>query len=799
MSKLLKSKIILGFMIVAIALVGFASFSKADCSLGSTTLKYGQRSAAVTCLQTSLNVTPATGYFGKLTLAAVKAFQANKGLTADGLVGAMTKAQITTGTVPPVVTGFAPAGCTAASGFSPVTGGACYAVGTTPTPVTGPLSLSLASDTPAAGYVLANQATADMLHFNVSGTGVLGTVVLHRSGISSQNTLSNVYLYDGVTRLTDGYSFNTAGDLTINNINLAISGTKTLSVKVDGSSTAGNDTTIAIAVTSFTSVGGTANAVNVQGNMMYLGTSSSLATVKFDGLNSGCSGGCNVNTGVSAYTVWSQAMQVNTRTVMLKSANFRMSGSAPVDAFANIKLYVDGIDSGKVGVVIPINGSNYAMFDMTATPISLTTGTHTLDLRADIFKGASYNVTTSVQTAADLTVYDPQIGVNIAVSTQNGASMPSSGGQLNINAGTGSFTIDPTFLSATNISGGTTGAVIAKYKIHGYSEDVKVQTLSVTPVLVNCTPSCATEGLQNVELYFNGSQVGTATNSTAWLQATGALSFNLGSQMIVPAGMDSVLEVRADLRTTGSVNYTAGTVSADLTAVTSNAQGQTSHSNVTLPASNITGHTLAIQTGVLAVSKSTGYANQSVTPNTANVKIGSYTLQNQSTSAAVRVTSLLVAMKEVGGTAMTSATTPALTNFSNLKTSETSGSGSIPVQPQGSNTFSVDFTLAPGAVKTIDVLADTSSATGTSFSTTLVVTSLSSNVAVSQNGTGYAVTGQVISLSSGTLTNPPTMVTASSTAQQFVAAAGGADSATKATFKLLASGGAVTVTELKLL
>ena len=75
-------------MVVAIVLVGAFAFvatsSAADCTI-TKTLKYGMRSAEVTCLQQQLGVTPATGYFGNLTKAAVKAFQTDKGLTVDGI------------------------------------------------------------------------------------------------------------------------------------------------------------------------------------------------------------------------------------------------------------------------------------------------------------------------------------------------------------------------------------------------------------------------------------------------------------------------------------------------------------------------------------------------------------------------------------------------------------------------------------------------------------------------------------------------------------------------------------------
>src|SRR5690606_9480976 len=101
---------------------------------------------------------------------------------------------------------------------------------------------------------------------------------------SDQSTLSNVYLYDGVQRLTDGYSFNTAGTLTINNLNLAVNGSKTISVKGDVYNptvgTAGyNIMTSLVGFTSGTAV----NAVNIQGNDMFIASGANLATVSLGG------------------------------------------------------------------------------------------------------------------------------------------------------------------------------------------------------------------------------------------------------------------------------------------------------------------------------------------------------------------------------------------------------------------------------------------------------------------------------------------------------------------------------------
>jgi peptidoglycan hydrolase-like protein with peptidoglycan-binding domain len=228
MSNLLKSKFLLGVMVVATLLVGVvavnATSASAACSI-TTTLRVGSKGEQVKCLQTAVGVS-ADGSFGPKTKAAVIAWQKSMGLVADGVFGAKSRAAFAGGsmgmTYPAGCTsasGFSsttgmpctststtlPAGCTSTAGFSPITGASCA---TGAMSQTGPVQAMLASDNPASGYIIGNQATADLLHVAFTGTGVVNSVTLQRTGVSDQNTLSNVYLYDGMTRLTDGYSFN---------------------------------------------------------------------------------------------------------------------------------------------------------------------------------------------------------------------------------------------------------------------------------------------------------------------------------------------------------------------------------------------------------------------------------------------------------------------------------------------------------------------------------------------------------------------------------------------------------------
>lgn len=769
------------------------SSSIANCTGVTFTrnMTVGATGSDVKCLQTILNQSVTTrlavtgvgspgsetSYFGPLTLSAVKVYQAEHGWTPANQVGPLTRAALN----------------------ASLSGGGTVIL--PPVNPTGPVSATLSFDNPAAGALIESQAGADLLHINFTGTGTITSVTLQRNGVSDQNTVSSLYLYDGVNRLTDGYSFNVNGTTTINGLDIAVNGSKVISVKTDFSAciTAGTCGTIAVSMTGYTA-NGTASSANVMGNMFGFITGSSATAYM---TTNTATSTANVNAGTTQYTMWSDTIQVNTRAVQFKGMSFKMIGSAPTNALANIKLFIDGVDSGTVATIGTIQGSNYAMFNFV-TPINLTTGTHTIDVRADIVTGANRTIQLSVQQAADMVLYDAQVGVNFAIQASSGTTfVADSGTTVTILTGSSTVVVDPSFTSLTNITAGSTNAVIGKFLLHGYGEDVKVNTLYVTPVLTSATlatgtcTDATTCTLSNLTLYFNGSQIGS--QDSVWTASDGYSTFSLGSQMIIPAGQDSTLEVRADLQTSGGVNYTGGTIAVTLegASTNNNAQGQSSSEIIDIPGSDVSTTGLTISSASLVVSKNTSYANSTINPNTQGARIGSYTLQNQSSSEATRLTSLNVKMYDSSDdSALSSSTTPTLTNFSALRTSDTTGAGSTPITPTGNDTFSVTDVLQPGASMTIDIYANTASeASSYQLYTTLTVASIGAVSNIADSGT--VATGQTITLGSGTVATP-TLVTASTTPAQFIAAGGsGAQNASQATFSFISTSAPSTITELK--
>lgn len=754
------------------ASLGTTTTTTGSCYVFTTGLAVGQTSEAVKQLQVRLNANSATAlavtagsngsagyettYFGPATKAAVMKFQALNGLDQVGNVGPLTRGKLnascstgTTTTVPPTTT-------------------------------TGPVTAMLAVDNPASGTVIGGQATADLMHVTLTGSGTVNSMTFQRTGLSVNTDLSNVYLYNGATRLTDSASVNSSGVITFTGMNLAVNGSVTISVRADIDSSAdGSD--VGVTLTSYT-VNGTAVTANIAGNRMAITISASL--LGSASITMATSSSVNVNAGTLNYTMWTAPIQVSTHKMWLKSASFHFVGSAPTNSIANLGLYVDGI---KVASSTGVNQYNYVTFDLMGAPYALTTGAHTVDVRGDLVNGAARTAQLSLQNAGDFMITDDTVGVNVSPTAAGSiqTAFPLLGNTINISTGSLSISIDPTFSVMTNVTGGSTNAVIGRYKINSYGEDEKITSVTITPTIANATAGTATTfSLSNVQLYLNGSQVG----SVCQYAGSGSCTFTLGSSAIVAGGATaSTLEVRADIQTTSGTNYSAGTISV---AGTLNAQGLYSFNTISAQAIPAT-TAITISTGQLVVAKNGAYTNQTVSPNTTGVKIGSFTVQNQSTSEPVRVTNLAVRLTSDGSTALTST----LTNYTNVRTSEMSGNGATPQNAAASLNYSVDFTIAAGATKTIDIYADLGSTTSTAIETTLLVTAYGSNSNVTLTPSAET-DGQLISISTGSV-SAPSFIASSSTTPQYIATAAGATDATKETFQFTATNGSGTINNLK--
>src|SRR5574343_146855 len=417
-------KMIAGVAFALVVLVG----TSASAAITST-LRQGSRGAQVMELQQFLNncsaetMVDATGpgskgmetsFFGPATRRAVIAFQNKFGVTTTatsaGLVGPMTRAAIAKG-------------CGTGTGTTPV--------------VTGGVSASLSSTSPASGTLVAGSAAANMAEFvfsnGTSSAVKISNVTLMRSGISVDTTLSNVYLYNGVNRLTDSASVSN-GVITFNDpsglFTVGANSTTTISVRSDIAAGVSGQT-VGVTLTSFTVAGSAATATSVAGALHSTATVSGVATLDFNATTTPSASTVDPQTD---YTMWQNVVTVGNRDAWLRSLRLRQIGSVNSSDRSNFRLYVDGT---MVGSAVPsLDSMGYITFDLSSAPVKLLTGGRTIKVLGDIVGGSSRTFSFSLRQASDAWVTDSQLGTNILATANSSTFSARTSTSATINSGT---------------------------------------------------------------------------------------------------------------------------------------------------------------------------------------------------------------------------------------------------------------------------------------------------------------------------------------------------------------------------
>lgn len=711
----LKTKFVLG-----LALVFALAFSMTAEAAITLTLKQGSNNSQVKELQQGLNsqgftvsTTGAgsagseTNYFGSKTKTAVKAWQTSKGLVADGIFGPASRAAWTGSTS----TGTFPAGCTSAVGYSPTTGLPCN--GTTTNTQTGPVSASF-GNTPASSTLVAGQATADLAHFVFNGSGTVTNVVLKRIGVSADTTPSNVYLFDGATRLTDAASVSNDGSVTFSvpaGI-FTVNGSKTIAVKADiATGTSGQ--TVGMQLVSFATSAGTTTA-NLSGNIH------SVATATLAGVSSGTvtPSGATINPG-SNITLWQSTLTISQRDVWMKRFALRNIGSAPANAFANFKLFVNGV---QVATATGLDANGYVTFDMTSAPVTLASGSRVVRVDADVVSGASRTVQLSARNAADMDLVDSSFGVNVSPST----AFPWEGTANTIAGGSGgTLTIEKDVSSpSSNLTNGANDQVIGVFKLTAFGEPIKIETLRVA-YTGSANIDDDDDSLRNARLMIGGAQYGSTASLNETTDGTLAYTSYTLNYTVMP-GTPVLLEVRADIYDgEGTNDIVAGTdtILAVIAAGSSNAQKVDSLGSVTVPGSAVSANTLTVGSTAVTLTADGTYPNQSVSLPATAFKIGDWNLSGSSTED-VLLTTFSFDVDEVTNATFSEAD---LTNlYAVVKNGSTVLWTSSPLATVSAadNNFSLNYTLAKNTSVQVELYANSGSTvtTSDSFKTDLTVT-----------------------------------------------------------------------------
>lgn len=613
-----------------------------------------------------------TSYFGSLSKAAVAKFQAANGISpAAGYWGPITRAK-------------ANSMCTTSGG---TTGGG--------TVVTGNGLKVMLGASPMYGTLVQGQAIGELAKFTFSNpTGVPVTVTsvsFNRIGVSSDSTLSNVYLFQGATRLTDSAGIST-GAFTFNDptgLFVVPAGSMVeVSVRADIASNSYGQQ-IGVQLTNVTATGALDSSVvlPISGSTLTI-SSASMGTIAFT-----YTGPSNAaESPANDVRVFEASTVVSTHKARLESITFENRGTTDDEDFQNLRLFIDGVQVGSA-VARPVNDK--VVFDLSGNPVTLDTGTRIIKVLADVVGGSSYTFDFQIRRAADVRAIDAELNQPILATDSNGFPV-SAASSNSVSAATLSV-VRAASSPSTNIPVGATNILLAKYEVRAAGENVKIEAAKVW---IDQT-SAAAAGMDNVKVFLNGAQVGSTKDViTDNNPDNDGTEFTFGSSFIARQGQVEIVEIYGDAKTSSGTNYASGvTLDAGFSIATADTQGMDSGNTVSAIA-EVEGFSRSVTSSTLTMSQNTGYGAQSIISGTNNAKVGSFTLAAGSTEN-VNINTITITLS--------SDEAASITDLRLVDNATGVQIGTAKAAPGTSNSFSVNFQVPASGTKVVDILANVKS------------------------------------------------------------------------------------------
>lgn len=649
-----------------------------------------------------------TSTFGSLTRAAVSKFQAANGITPTaGYWGPVTRAK-------------ANANCTSTGPGPVVTGNG--------------LKVMLASDSPVAGTLVQGQGIAELAKFtfsNPTGAPITVTnVAFKRTGSSVDSVLSNVYLYQGATRLTDPAGISNSAFNFNNSLGLFVvpaGSMVTVSVRSDIASSGASGQQVGVQLTNVSASGALDGAVVLPvSGANFLISSASIATISFGTVTP--TGGTFAP--VNDTTLFQSTLTVNNRAVWLKSIQFENRGSAADSAFQNVKLMVKGVQVGSTMSV----SNDRVVFDLSAAPVKLETGGNEIRLVGDIVGGSGETFDFQVRRAIDINAVDSELSQSTAGSTAAASS-------ANTIEGVGLSVVKANTSPTSNVAVAASNVLWARYEFRASGDNLKVEEITLDIDV----SGISNDSMDNVRVMMNGAQVGS-TQDIGSTSSDTTTTISLGSSMILTAGQTVVVEVYGDAKQADGTNYTTGTtVDVGVSIDNADTEGISSGDRLSSDINEVEGNSITVSSSTLTGTKYSAYANTTIVAGSNNAKIGSFTLSTGSTEG-VNVNTIVVDMSSDNAASITDLRL--VDNATGVQIGSTKSSAGT------SNTFSVNLAMPVSSTKVVNVIANIKSGSNSgSLITTMDSTTGGTGAVTGQSVTiGTDATGQTITIGSGTLT-----------------------------------------------
>lgn len=353
-------------------------------------------------------------------------------------------------------------------------------------PVSGPLTVTLASDTPAGVTVPRGAASIPLVKFNFSAgsqAATIGSLTLRRVGVGATTDFSNVYLYNSNgTRITTGRTINSSTNLvSFNNINISVPAGTTVSLllwgDISSTATVGGEHAFQIPDAASVVIGSGSTVTGnfpITGNTFRIGTT---AAARLD-VQKGTTP-TNPQIGQMDAEISNFKLVANGNDIEVRRITLIQAGSVSNTDLTNLSLWTG---STKVAETAALDGDKIVLNFSPAYLITDGT-TRTFSLRATVGGRTGRTIKTYVEYSTDVYAIDREFNTGAAVcitssgdcttgsfdgTSTNYIEVTTEGGQL-----TTAFNGPPT----SNIAKGQQDVVLYRFALTSSDNDLEIRKM----------------------------------------------------------------------------------------------------------------------------------------------------------------------------------------------------------------------------------------------------------------------------------------------------------------------------------
>lgn len=647
-----------------------------------------------------------------------------------------------------------------------ITGGTSASPSTTVTPgVAGSLTVSLASDTPAAGVAPGRASRVPFTKFGLTAGATAVTVTAitaQRVGLAADEALSSLALIDSATNLQVGLNqtLNASHQAVFREpITIPAYTTKYYTLSANMLATAALEATYAgqVAALSLVSV---ETAASVSGVLPITGNGQTINGTLSLGTFAGSVGGLNTST--SSKPVGTTAMNFSAlkltagsvEDITVYSIRFNQSGSAAASDIANV-VVSDGTTN--YATTVSSDGKYYSASFGTAGILIAKGLSKEFTVKADIVGGSARTIkfdiyrTTDIVAKGNIYGYYLTLDSNTTDPFNTGTNPIFMGSTITVSSGTLRVDKSATGAPAANVTLGAQGVLLGAFDFVVQGEAVNVTSMALS---IATTTAGHKGGLTNITLSkADGTIIAGPVNTTfasagTWTATfSGTVSFPVGTtQVIVKGNLDNLWS--ADDTLTVSFNPPSTTVTGITGATTGN-------SITASPTSQISANAMTVKAGSLSVSVSGTPVAQTVIKGVTGYTFANYIFDASASGEDVKVT--VIALYD---TMANSADASQLTNMVLYDGTTALNTGSNVPNLSGSSSASFTFTLdnpliiPKGTQKVVALKGNisgsattgSSHAWGLAASPTITASGVSTSQTIAASGVTVAQTGSAMTI-----------------------------------------------------